>query len=150
RAGGRGGANAVVMCGIVAVLSNRPEHGSPAVIARMRERLAHRGPDARSQWIGRCGAATIALGHRRLSIIDPRPVSDQPFFSADGCISIVFNGEIFNYLELRAELEQLGDVFRTASDTEVLLAAYARFGEACLDRLNGQFAFVIWDARKAT
>ena len=135
------------MCGIVAILSDRPEHCSPAILTRMRDRLAHRGPDACSQWIGRYGNATVAFGHRRLSIIDPRPISDQPFFGADRQVVMVFNGEIFNYIELRRELEQLGVAFRTASDTEVLLASYLQWGEECLARFNGQFAFVIWDAR---
>ena len=136
------------MCGIVAIFSDRPEHCSASIVARMRDRLAHRGPDARSQWSGQHGRSTIAFGHRRLSIIDPRPISDQPFFAADGRVALVFNGEIFNYIELRRELEQLGVAFRTSSDTEVLLAAYLTWDEECLQRFNGQFAFVIWDGRK--
>lgn len=114
----------------------------------MRERLAHRGPDARSMWSERVGGSTVALGFRRLAILDPRPIADQPFFGAGGRVALVFNGEIFNYVELRQELEQRGVRFRTAGDTEVLLAAYLEWDEACLDRFNGQFAFVIWDGRK--
>jgi asparagine synthase (glutamine-hydrolysing) len=136
------------MCGIVAVLSERADAAAPGIVAAMRDRLSHRGPDARSMWIGRHGRATIAFGFRRLAIIDPRPIADQPFFTPDGRVGIVFNGEIFNYVELRAELERRGVRFRTAGDTEVLLAAYLEWDEGCLERFNGQFAFVIWDGRQ--
>jgi len=136
------------MCGFVAVLA--PDGVLPAaVLDRMRERLRHRGPDGHGSWIGpAAGRALVGFGHRRLSIIDLSEAASQPMFRADGQLVIVYNGEIYNFLELRAELEALGAVFRTRSDTEVLLAAYEQWGTACLARLNGMFAFAIWDGRR--
>jgi asparagine synthase (glutamine-hydrolysing) len=136
------------MCGFVAVLA--PDGALPAaVLDQMRERLRHRGPDGHGSWIGKAaGRALVGLGHRRLSIIDLSEAAGQPMFRADGRLVIVYNGEIYNFLELRAELESLGAVFRTRSDTEVLLAAYERWGADCLARLNGMFAFAIWDGRR--
>lgn len=90
----------------------------------------------------------IGLAHRRLSIIDLRDVAAQPMIAAEGAIVLVYNGEIYNYLELRSELRESGTVFSTDSDSEVLVAAYLRWGEDCLSRLNGMFAFILWDARK--
>ena len=110
------------------------------------QRLRHRGPDAGASWIASEGNA--ALGHRRLSIIDTSQASDQPFVSVDSQLILVFNGEIYNYLELREELQNEGVSFRTASDTEVLLAAYRHWGEDCLQRLNGMWAFAILDRRR--
>lgn len=136
------------MCGFVAVLA--PDGALPApVLERMRERLRHRGPDGLGSWIGRAaGRTVVGLGHRRLSIIDLSDAASQPMFRADGLLAVVYNGEIYNYLELRAELESLGAAFRTRSDTEVLLAAYERWGTECLTKFNGMFAFAIWDARR--
>lgn len=130
------------MCGIVAIIS-------PAVPLRedlldaMRDRVIHRGPDNGSSWIDR--SRKIGLGHRRLSIIDTSHFADQPMVSRDGRANIVFNGEIYNYIELRAELQSLGVEFSTRSDTEVLLAALRHWGEDALPRLNGMFSFVLWD-----
>lgn len=109
----------------------------------MRDRLRHRGPDNGANWF-RAGNR-IALAHRRLSIIDTTHAADQPMLTADGCLCIAFNGEIYNYVELREELIRLGHVFRTRSDTEVLLYALREWGEAALQRLNGMFAFTLWD-----
>ena len=136
------------MCGFVAILA--PDGVLPAaVLDRMRERLRHRGPDGHGSWIGQAaGRALVGFGHRRLSIIDLSEAASQPMFRADGQLVIVYNGEIYNFLELRTELEALGAVFRTRSDTEVLLAAYEQWGTACLARLNGMFAFAIWDGRR--
>jgi asparagine synthase (glutamine-hydrolysing) len=89
----------------------------------------------------------VGIAHRRLSIVDLSPAGHQPMCDGEANAWISFNGEIYNWVELRQELESLGDRFTTASDTEVLLAAYARWGERCLDRLNGMFALAIWDAR---
>jgi asparagine synthase (glutamine-hydrolysing) len=114
----------------------------------MRDRLAHRGPDGAGSWIGRVGSGSVGLAHRRLSIIDLSDAAQQPMASTDGSFRLVYNGEIYNYLELRAELVRLGAVFRTRSDTEVLLAAYERWGTDCLARLNGMFAFALWDEHK--
>lgn len=111
-------------------------------IRSMGAALAHRGPDGEGCFVE--GAA--ALGHRRLSIIDLE-TGAQPMANEDGSLVIVFNGEIYNFLELRPELERRGHVFRTRSDTEVLLHLYEEHGEAMAERLNGMFAFAIWDRR---
>jgi asparagine synthase (glutamine-hydrolysing) len=111
----------------------------------MRDRLAHRGPDHAGLW--RSDDGRVVLGHRRLSIIDLDPRSDQPMTSADGRLVITFNGEIYNYRDLRAGLEREGLEFRTGSDTEVLLLAYRHWGPDSLDRVSGMFAFAIWDAQ---
>lgn len=130
------------MCGFVALLS-------PAVpinldlLAAMRDRLVHRGPDNGSSWLHAQGR--VGLAHRRLSIIDTSHAADQPMALADGSMRIVFNGEIYNYVELRHELQELGVQFHTRSDTEVLLAALKVWGEDALPRLNGMFAFALWD-----
>jgi asparagine synthase (glutamine-hydrolysing) len=134
------------MCGIVAILAPG-DSLDPVILDRMRDRLAHRGPDGRRSWIGTTSAGKVGLGHRRLAIIDLTDAASQPMFSADGSVAIVYNGEIYNYLELRAELADLGATFRTQSDTEVLVAAYLHWGVDCLARLNGMFAFAIWDGR---
>jgi asparagine synthase (glutamine-hydrolysing) len=131
------------MCGFTAVISKKPL--PPAVLDAMRDRLEHRGPDGARSWITRTDRATIGLGHRRLSIIDLSHAADQPMFAADGRLAIVYNGEIYNYIELREELTAYGRVFHTASDTEVLLAAYQHWGTGCLEHLNGMFAFAVWD-----
>lgn len=106
----------------------------------------HRGPDAEGVYVDPEG--TAGLGHNRLSIIDLSPAGRQPMSNGDGNLWIVFNGEIYNYVELRAELS--GYLFRTNTDTEVILAAYERWGEACLDRFIGMFAFAIWNRREQT
>jgi asparagine synthase (glutamine-hydrolysing) len=107
--------------------------------------MISRGPDAEGQWLSADGA--IALGHRRLSILDLDARSDQPLHSADGRYSIVFNGEIYNYQELRERLKARGHRFSTTGDTEVLLQMYVEYGEAMLDHLRGMYAFGIWDAQ---
>ncbi len=115
----------------------------------MRRMLAHmqrRGPDGEGEWYGL--ADTIGLGHRRLSIIDLSAAGAQPMVSADGRNVVVFNGEIYNYRELRAELEAEGARFRSHSDTEVLLQLYQRHGTAMLARLRGMFAFALWDGER--
>lgn len=117
----------------------------PQVLERMTGRIAHRGPDDAGHWHD--PEAGIGLGHRRLSIIDLSPRGHQPMFTPDGDVGIVYNGEVFNYRELRAQLEADGVVFRSDSDTEVLLHLYRRDGPAFLESLNGMFALAIWDAR---
>jgi asparagine synthase (glutamine-hydrolysing) len=135
------------MCGLVAVVVPGQELSRSIVVA-MRDRLAHRGPDGAGVWIGDTSAGKVGLGHRRLAIIDLSAAGSQPMFSHDRSLCITFNGEIYNYIELRRELESLRQTFVSRSDTEVLLAAYAEWGEECLSRLNGMFAFAIWDARR--
>src|ERR1041385_631857 len=125
------------MCGIAAILYPK-EPPVEGTIERMTERLRHRGPDAQQcQRLAGCH-----LGHTRLSVIDLSG-GHQPMADESGRLWIVFNGEIFNYRELRTKLEKHGWQFRTQSDTEVLLRAYQEFGEKVVDHLNGQFAFLI-------
>ena len=119
---------------------------APSVIVAMRERLVHRGPDDAGLHV----ADSVGLGARRLAVIDLTPAGHQPMVSRDGNHWIVFNGAIYNYVELAAELRAAGDDFVGHSDTEVLLHLYERFGKDCLRRLNGMFAFAIWDRRTRT
>jgi asparagine synthase (glutamine-hydrolysing) len=135
------------VCGFVAVVA--PEGIAPDVLDAMRDRLAHRGPDGARSWLTRTPRASVGLGHRRLSIIDLSQAADQPMFDRSGAVALVYNGEIYNYLELREELAGGGYGFSTQSDTEVLLAAYERWGTDCLARLNGMFAFALWDGRRS-
>ena len=129
------------MCGITGSVSRTPE-----LIRIATDRLAHRGPDASAYFFRDVSAGrTLALGHRRLSIIDLSDAANQPFASPCGRYRMVFNGEIYNWVSLRAELSGLGMTFATQSDSEVLLNAYRLWGEACLDRLDGMYAFGIWD-----
>jgi len=132
------------MCGIAAIIFPAQEP-APTLIEQMTESLAHRGPDAKG--IERLPGCH--LGHRRLSIID-LGMGAQPMADVGGRYWIVFNGEIYNYRELRRELTELGVRFKTHSDTEVILAAYDAWGASGLDRLRGMFAFLIWDTRTRT
>ena len=113
-------------------------------IALMNRALAHRGPDGVGDF---CGPG-FALGHRRLSIIDLSHAGDQPMFNEDRSLALVFNGEIYNYLELIPELQSRGHVFASRSDSEVILHAFEEWGENCVQRFNGMWAFAIWDVRK--
>ena len=128
------------MCGIWASLGLRAPRSTIDVVA-------HRGPDGEGWREFESPMGPVQLGHRRLAIIDRSDAGLQPMSYADGRFWLTYNGEIYNYIELRRELEGLGDRFSTATDSEVLLAAYARWGEAALPRLNGMFAFVVWDDR---
>ncbi len=133
------------MCGIAGLIA---EPGAPIDLDRLRAMaaaIAHRGPDG--EGIHQFDDGRTAFVHRRLAIIDPEARSDQPMHSADGSHSIVFNGEIFNFVELRAELQEKGHRFVTEGDTEVLLAAWREWGEGMLLRLNGMWALVIRDNR---
>jgi len=157
------------MCGIVGILSLNGAPVDPIVLERMNNRQAHRGPDGAGylfgwpngdgkvhdvivrdvgEWIdrGEDRDIRVALGHRRLAILDLSDRGIQPMQA--GGVSIVFNGEIYNHRELRTELEQTGCVFTTRTDTEVLLQAYRRWGEDCLVRIQGMFAFAIWDPHR--
>lgn len=132
------------MCGIVGILgADLDAQSAAALIARMTSQVAHRGPDDAGIYVGN----GIALGHRRLSIVGLGD-GHQPMLSDDGEVAISFNGEIFNYVELRDELKQRGHVFKTGSDTEVILRLYDTYGIDALERLNGDFAIAIWDGRK--
>lgn len=127
------------MCGIVGVVGERIER---AALTRMRDTLAHRGPDDADTWT----SGDVGLAHRRLAVISPVAAGRQPMANAAGDLRIVYNGEIYNYRALRTELEAAGYAFTTETDTEVVLAAYATWGVAAVSRLDGMFAFGIWDA----
>ncbi len=134
------------MCGIAGIhRSGRAVGTDPQTVAAMSDRLRHRGPDGEGQWRDAQGRCT--LGHRRLSIIDTSDAGLQPRVSADGRWAISFNGEIYNFEALRAELEQEGVRFATRTDTEVLVEAIAVWGWRVLDRLDGMFAFAAFDTR---
>ena len=133
------------MCGINGIFAYHSASSPPqdTELLKTREAMRSRGPDGSGAWwsIDRhCG-----LGHRRLSIIDLSDRASQPMTSDDGRFVVVFNGEIYNYPQLRTELETDGARFRTTSDTEVLLHLYARYGAEMVHRLRGMFAFAIWD-----
>jgi len=130
------------MCGINGIFYFYKSVKVPGVLERMNDTLAHRGPDAQ----GIFEDEKIQLGHRRLSIIDVSENANQPLFSADGNLVIIFNGEIYNYREVKNQLPDYN--FKTKSDTEVILAAYLKWGENCVRFFNGIFAFAIWDKTK--
>ncbi|HEY9829311.1 MAG TPA: asparagine synthase (glutamine-hydrolyzing), partial [Stenomitos sp.] len=138
------------MCGIVGFWDNSQQLNTDQLapmVQRMSDTLLHRGPDDGGIWVD--AEAGIALGHRRLAIVDLSPEGHQPMVSADGRYVIVFNGEIYNFLELRRQLEQLGHRFRGHSDTEVMLAACSQWGlDAAVKSFNGMFAFALWDRKE--
>lgn len=136
------------MCGISGVYSGNGHVTSEDVnvVKSMNNAQFHRGPDAEGLFFD----ADCALGHRRLAIIDLTPQGEQPFTSEDGRYKMTYNGEIFNYKELREELIKCGHTFRTTNDVEVLLIAYLHFKEECLNKLNGMFAFAIYDTKDKT
>jgi asparagine synthase (glutamine-hydrolysing) len=131
------------MCGIAGVLDWLGRDHKPS-LRRMVHGLRHRGPDAQN--VVQAGSAT--LGHARLAVIDVSPAANQPLSDASGSIWLVFNGEIYNYQELRRELIGQGAQFRTSSDSEVLIEAYKAWGDDCVSRFNGMFAFALWDQRR--
>jgi asparagine synthase (glutamine-hydrolysing) len=151
------------VCGFVAIFNPDGPSIPASVLARMTRTLAHRGPDGEGYaWIPHGGKTTqtwtnpadapadttltgVLLGHRRLAILDPSDRSRQPMATADAAGWIVYNGAIYNYLELKSDLEALGTTFRSGGDTEVLLNAYTRWGEDAVPRFNGMWAFAIWD-----
>ena len=133
------------MCGIAGIARSEPRGVDERTLFRMAQALHHRGPDGKGSWAGR----RVGLAHARLSIIDLAGGS-QPLTNEDGRVIVTFNGEIYNYVELRSELAARGHVFRTRSDTEVLVHGWEQWGEGMLDRLNGQFAFAIYDRRTET
>ena len=115
------------------------EPASSAVLRRMTDAIKHRGPDGEGQYVD----GALGLGHRRLAILDLSPAGHQPMMSSDGRYVLSYNGEIYNFMELRVELEAAGAQFRSQSDTEVVLAAWGHWGEASLQRFNGMFAFAL-------
>lgn len=129
------------MCGIVGVLNLHNSSPPLSMLKHLSDTLAHRGPDSSGVHVD----GPMGMGHRRLSILDLSDASSQPMFSGDGRYALVYNGEIYNYRELRRELEAQGQVFYSSGDTEVLLQAFAAWGPDCLLKLNGMFAFAVWD-----
>ena len=128
------------MCGIAGILRIDGAPAGGELLRAMTSAIAHRGPDGDGFFC----EGPVGLGHRRLAIID-LATGDQPMATDDGASVIIFNGEIYNFRELRRELEGRGATFRTSSDTEVILRAYEAWGVECLSRLRGMFAFAIWD-----
>lgn len=129
------------MCGIAGFTQFHNSIGDIKTLLKMGDRIAHRGPDAHGEYLN----TSVGLCHRRLSILDLSESGNQPMHSPDNHLSLVFNGEIYNFQELRHEAEALGYTFRTHTDTEVILAQYQLFGLALINKLNGMFAFALWD-----
>ena len=134
------------MCGITGIFDTRGKRDiDRALLHRMNESQFHRGPDEGGLHI----EPGVGLGHRRLSIID-LSTGQQPLYNEDQSVCVVFNGEIYNYQELIPELQALGHVFHTRSDTEVIVHAWEAWGESCVDRFRGMFAFALWDRNRET
>ena len=130
------------MCGIVGRLNFDGAPVDRAELLAARERMAHRGPDDAGAFVD----GAVGLAHRRLAILDLSPLGAQPMGDATGRVHVTYNGEVYNFRELRAELERLGHAFRSGSDTEVILEAYRTWGIDCVTRFNGMFALGLWDA----
>jgi asparagine synthase (glutamine-hydrolysing) len=137
------------MCGIAGLITRQPE----ARVGAMLKAIEHRGRDDEGVWTSEQfddQGRRACLAHRRLAIIDTSPAGHQPFVSRDGRYVLTYNGELYNYQDLRRQLEARGRAFRTDTDTEVLIEAFAEWGEECLPRLNGMFAFAVWDEQERT
>ncbi len=132
------------MCGIAGIVQLNGEPVPAPLLKRMTDAIAHRGPDGEGHYV----EGSVGLGHRRLAVIDLSEAGHQPMISACGRYVITYNGEVYNFQELRRELESNGYRFRSRTDTEVVLNAFAEWGEKCLERFNGMFAFAIFDRRK--
>ena len=132
------------MCGIAGILNLSGEPVSAVLLRRMTDAIAHRGPDGEGFYINKL----IGLGHRRLAIIDPSPAGHQPMITKDERYVLTYNGEVYNFHELRLRLEALGYQFRSKTDTEVVLHAYSEWRDECVKDFNGMFAFAIWDNLK--
>ncbi len=137
------------MCGIAGFYNKKKciEDWKP-VLEKVAESMSHRGPDDQGIWFD--VTAGVGLAHRRLSIIDLSPAGHQPMATEDGKVLISYNGEIYNFKEIRSTLEELGHKFTSATDTEVVLKAYLQWGTDCLEKFIGMFAFAIWDGRHQT
>ena len=131
------------MCGVTGVINLNGEPVSPVTLKWMTDAIAHRGPDGEGQWV----EENVGIGHRRLAIIDPRPAGHQPMISVDHRYALTYNGEIYNYLDLRADLEAEGYWFRSQTDSEVL-NSLAEWGTEALLKFNGMFALALWDRRE--
>ena len=132
------------MCGIAGLIHLSGEPVSALILKRMTDAIAHRGPDGEGQWI----EGNVGIGHRRLAIIDLTAAGQQPMMSNDQRYILTYNGEIYNYRELRIELEALGYQFRSNTDSEVVLYAMMHWGVEALRRFNGMFALALWDRKE--
>src|SRR5215467_15629638 len=154
------------MCGIAGIVS--PRGVNPAMLVAMTQIISYRGPDGfgfaysdldrnnavavfhNQAPMSVSSPAAVGLGNRRLAILDVSSAGNQPMQTADGDLTITYNGEIYNYKELRAELEEAGHQFRTHTDTEVILQAYRAWGQDCVQHFNGMWAFALWDRSRQT
>ena len=134
------------MCGITGLIHLNGEPVSPVILKRMMDAIAHRGPDGEGQWI----EGNVGIGHRRLAIIDLSPAGNQPMITGDHRYVLSYNGEIYNYREIRTELEALGYWFRSQTDSEVVLNALAHWGPDALLKFNGMFGLALWDRKEKT
>jgi len=132
------------MCGIAGFLTNNTDKLTTEHLVAMGNAIAHRGPDAKGEYLD----DIVGLCHRRLSILDLSEAGNQPMFSHDQDIVIVFNGEIYNFLDIKKSLEAQGETFVSTTDTEVIIKLYQKHGVECLSYLNGMFAFAIWDKQQ--
>jgi len=132
------------MCGIVGVFNLNKEPVSHALLRKMTDAIAHRGPDGEGFYVD----SFVGLGHRRLAILDLTPLGHQPMMTEDGQYVLTYNGQIFNFRELRVELQSYGYRFKSRSDSEVVLYAYAHWGVECVNHFNGMFAFGVWDKKR--
>ena len=134
------------MCGITGFINLNGEPASPVILKKMTDAIAHRGPDGEGQWV----EDNVGIGHRRLAIIDPSPAGHQPMISIDHRYVLSYNGEIYNYRELRTDLEAEGVWFHSNTDSEVVLYALAKWGADALLKFNGMFALALWDRKEKT
>ena len=135
------------MCGIAGIISPDKSKIHNDVLSAMGNSIAHRGPDGQKLW--KNGDNVAGFVHRRLCVIDTSAAADQPMHYPGG-YTIIHNGEIYNYIELRDDLVKKGYAFKTASDTEVILAAFVHYKEKCVELFDGMFAFAIWDENEKT
>jgi asparagine synthase (glutamine-hydrolysing) len=134
------------MCGLAGIWNGDGEPAAIPLLRRMTDLMAHRGPDGE----GHYAEGPVGLGHRRLAIIDLSPAGHQPMANETGDVLLVYNGEVYNFQNLRIELESRGHRFHSQTDAEVIVHGYEEWGEGCIERLNGIFAFAIWDGRRRT
>ena len=132
------------MCGIVGILNYDDEPASSVILKRMTDEISHRGPDGEGHWV----EGSVGLGHRRLAIIDPSPAGHQPMISSDGRYVLSYNGEVYNFKELRLELERKGYLFCSQTDSEVVLHALSEWGVEAILKFNGMFALGFWDRKE--
>jgi asparagine synthase (glutamine-hydrolysing) len=135
------------VCGICGLVSGQPQTATTRLIDRMSAVIDHRGPNDAGVWLADTRTSSVGLGHRRLSIVDLSAAGRQPMTNEDGSVWVVYNGEIYNHAEIRKDLEALGHRYRTRCDTETIVHAYEEWGEACVHRFRGMFAFALWDSR---